>query len=215
MAPGWLRDCEVLPLIHQYGATRIFSFKLEAEIPLLTVTQTGVWSVVTVLAFEPALRHELVLLQVSGRPRSLIIDIKSSLGRRRDVTEALSAMVARFGPLHPERTAIVSSLGFAKLEAGRVRDVNAQVFTSMAHARDWVMGKVYAQQPAGMVHDEPSDARPEGLTVHVHGPSDVNVVLTPAAALETARRISDAAVEVLLETAKIVCSDKADGTGVV
>ena len=49
------------------------------------------------------------------------------------------------------------------------------------------------------VHDEPSDAKAEGRTVHIHGPSDVEVTLTPKAAFETAKRIGDAAVEALLD----------------
>ncbi len=48
------------------------------------------------------------------------------------------------------------------------------------------------------VHDNPSavEARADG--VHVEGPDDVSVVLTPRAALETARRLGDAAVEMLI-----------------
>jgi hypothetical protein len=51
------------------------------------------------------------------------------------------------------------------------------------------------------VHNVPSEADADGSCVHVHGPSNLDVSLTPEAALETAKRISDAAVEVILEHA--------------
>jgi hypothetical protein len=183
------------------GARRLFQFKLEPEIPLLTVTRTGTWSLDTVFSYEVALRRELVELQLSGRPTSFIIDIRSSRAQPLNVAEALRAMVARLGPLHADRTAVVASSGIAKLQARRVADATAQVFTSMVLARDWVTGRVDAAQPPATVHDEPSEAEAEGLAVHVQGPSDVDVTLTPAAALETAKRISNAAVEVLVGAA--------------
>ena len=37
--------------------------------------------------------------------------------------------------------------------------------------------------------------------VHVHGPADVDVSLTPRAALETARRLGEAAVETIVNHA--------------
>lgn len=52
-----------------------------------------------------------------------------------------------------------------------------------------------------IVHNIPSEADAAGACVHVHGPSDVDISLTPEAALETAKRIGDAAVEVIIEKA--------------
>lgn len=46
------------------------------------------------------------------------------------------------------------------------------------------------------MHNEPSEADAEGIIVHIHGPADLDVTLTPAAALETAKRIRDAAIDV-------------------
>ena len=51
------------------------------------------------------------------------------------------------------------------------------------------------------VYNEPSDVEAEGTVVHVQGPSDADISLTPKAALETAQRLSDAAVEALLHEA--------------
>lgn len=50
----------------------------------------------------------------------------------------------------------------------------------------------------GTVQDEAGSAECEGNVVHVHGPADVDVKLTPRAALETAKRIEDAAVEAII-----------------
>ena len=54
-----------------------------------------------------------------------------------------------------------------------------------------------------IVHDVPSDAVAAGHCVHIHGPSELDISLTPQAALETAKRIGDAAVEVILEHASL------------
>ena len=54
-----------------------------------------------------------------------------------------------------------------------------------------------------VVHDVPSQADPAGVCVRIHGPSNVDINLTPQAALETAKRIGDAAVEVILEHATL------------
>lgn len=54
-----------------------------------------------------------------------------------------------------------------------------------------------------IIHNVPSEADAEGACVHVHGPSDLDISLTPQAALETAKRIGDAAVEVILEHASL------------
>lgn len=116
----------------------------------------------------------------------------------KDVADALREMIGRLGPLFATRTAVVMSSGIAKLQARRIADVDAEVFTSMVLARDRVLRAAATAPASPPVDDEPSDARAEGLTVHVHGPSDVDVTMTPAAALETARRIGDAAAEVLL-----------------
>lgn len=180
----------------------MFQFKLEPDLALLTVTRTGHWSLDTVRSYEAALREKLECLQLSGRSTSFIIDIRSSGAQDRDVAEALRAMVGRLGPLHADRTAVVTSSGIAKLQARRVAEANAQVFTSMVLARDWIMGEVDPTKASATVHDQPSDAEAEGPTVHVQGPSDVDVLLTPAAALETAKRIGNAATEVLIATAK-------------
>jgi hypothetical protein len=51
------------------------------------------------------------------------------------------------------------------------------------------------------VHNEPSNVEAEGTVVHLHGPSNADISLTPKAALETARRLGDAAVEALLDEA--------------
>jgi hypothetical protein len=179
----------------------MFKFTLELDIPLLTVTRSGVWSLNTVAEYEAALRVELLLLQHSGRPTSFIIDIRSTAAPDYQVAEALRLMVARLGDLNADRTGVVTSSGAAKLQAKYAADPSAQVFTTMALARAWVRGTVEAEQAPVTVHDKPSAAEAEGATVHIQGPSDVDVVLTPSAAIETAKRISNAAIEVLLQTA--------------
>ena len=176
----------------------MFKFKLEPELPLLTATRMGVWSIDTAMAYAVALRRELALLQLSGKPTAFIIDIRSTVSLHREVAEALRSMVAGLGPLHADRAAVVAFSGVAKLQARNLGNPNAKVFTSMAQARAWVTGGIAARRPNGTVFDEPSDADAEGLSVHVHGPSNIDVMLTPAAALETAKRISNAAVEALL-----------------
>lgn len=178
----------------------MFHFKLEPELALLTAKRAGAWSLDTVVAYELALRVELAKLRLLGRPTSFIIDIRSSGAQAPPVAEALRAMVARLGPLHADRTAVVTSSGFAKLQDRRLGNPQAEVFTSMVLARDWVAGKRQPARPAGVAIDEPSVAQAVGPVVHVQGPSDVDVTLTPAAALETARRISDAARNALLKT---------------
>lgn len=175
----------------------MFHFKLEPEIGLLTATRTGFWSLETVAAYEVILRRELAKLQGNGTPTSFIIDIRSSGAQAKPVAEKLRAMVGRLGPLHPDRTAVVTASGIAKLQARRVADKSAQVFTSMILARDWVMDKGPTIS-GDVVYDEPSDAAAKGQAVHVHGPSDVDISLTPKAALETAKRIGDAAIEALI-----------------
>lgn len=181
----------------------MFQFSLEPDIGLLTVTRTGYWSLGTVAAYEAALRPALAKLQDSGRPTAFIIDIRSSGAQARNVADALRHMVSGLGALHADRTAVVASSGIAKLEARRVADVTAQIFTSMVLARDWVTGRAHCAPSLAIVHEKPSEAEAEGLAVHVHGPSDIDVMLTPAAALVTAKRIGDAATEALLESARI------------
>jgi hypothetical protein len=51
------------------------------------------------------------------------------------------------------------------------------------------------------VFDEPSNVEAEGAVIHVQGPSDADMSLTPKAALETANRLSEAAVEALMHRA--------------
>lgn len=179
----------------------MFTFKLETGISLLTVTRRGHWSLDTVAAYEVELRQDLEKLSHSPHPTSFIIDTRASGAQPADVADALRSMVAGLGPLHADRTAVVASSGIAKLQARRVADASAQVFTSMVLARDWVTGRADPARSPAAVYDQPSDAEAEGPTVHVHGPSDVDVMLTPAAALETARRVSNAAVEVLIDAA--------------
>lgn len=179
----------------------MFKFTLELDIPLLTVTRSGIWSLDTVMEYEAALRVELSLLRHSGRPTSFIIDIRSIVTPDHQVAEALRLMVARLGDLNADRTAVVTSAGVAKLQARYAADPSVQVFTTMALARAWVRGTVEVERAPVTVHDMPSAAEAEGATVHIHGPSDVDVLLTPDAAIETAKRISDAAIEVKLQTA--------------
>lgn len=184
----------------------MFHFKFEPHIPMLTVTRSGFWTLDTVASYEVALRSELAQLRSSGRRTAFIIDIRSSGAQALDVADALRAMVGRLGPLHSDRTAVVTSSGLAKLQARSVADPAAQVFTSMVLARDWVLKDLEA---AATVHNEPSDADAEGPAVHVHGPSGVDIIFTPAAALETAKRIGDAAVEALFDLTAAVPARKA------
>lgn len=176
----------------------MYVFKFEPEIALLTVTRTGLWSVVTVDSYELLLREQLEILKNCEQSTSCIVDIRSQGAQPRDVANALRAMVARLGPLNATRTAVVSSSGIAKLQAIRVADMNAQVFTSMAVARNWLLGNLQSDGPSGVVHDEASEAEAEGCSVHLHGPSGLDVNLTPAAAFETAERIGTAAVDAVL-----------------
>lgn len=181
----------------------MFEFRIEPEVALLTATRTGEWSLDTVASYELALRQQLAILQQSGPSTSFIIDIRSSGAQPRFVADALKMMVARLGPLHARRTAVVTSSGVGKLQARRVADVNARIFTSMKAARNWLLDSEAPALILGNVHDEPSEADAEGRSVHIHGPSNVDVALTPAAALETAKRIGNAAVEALLAPATL------------
>lgn len=179
----------------------MFNFMLEPGIPLLTVTRTGQWSVATVAAHEIAFRQELVQLRHSGKTRGLIVDIGATWMQERDVAWALRRMEMRLGELRPERIAVVSSFGASRLHARHLKEPDTQIFASMQFARAWIISKADETAYPGQVHDQASHAEAEGLTVHVHGPSDVHIMLTPAAALETAKRIGDAAVEVIIENA--------------
>lgn len=161
------------------------------------------WSLATVVAYEAALREELTNLRLTRRSTAFIIDIRSSGAQPKEVADALRSMVARLGPLHASRTAVVTASGIAKLQARRVADADAQVFTSMVLARDWATANADASPASPVVHDAPSDASAEGVAVHIHGPSDVDITLTPAAALETAKRIGDAAAEALSDRSSL------------
>ncbi|MGY2733812.1 hypothetical protein [Sphingomonas sp. UYP23] len=176
----------------------MFRFKFEPDISLLTATRSGLWSLETVRAYEASLRIELAKLGVTARPTAFIIDIRSSGAQEKSVAEALRRMVAGLGHLNADRTVVVTSSGIAKLEATRVADANARVFTSMVLARDWALGTTNPRLVGPPVHDAPSNAEVEGSVVHVLGPDSVDVMLTPAAALETAKRIGAAAEEALL-----------------
>jgi len=187
----------------------MFEFRLEPEISLLTVIRSGSWSVQTVADYEAVLRRQLIELNRSGPSTSFIIDIRSTSAHSRQVADALRAMIGRLGPLNAQRTAVVASSGIAKLQARRVANAGAEVFTSMTTARNWVMHRSPAETSNEMVFDEPSDAEAEKHNVHIHGPSDIDISLTPRAALETAKRIGDAAIEVLLENAVVSTFPKA------
>jgi hypothetical protein len=186
----------------------LFTFNMEPELRLLTAMRTGIWSLDVVVAYEAALRLELAELHMHGPRTAFIIDIRSCGSQAKAVADALRVMVAGLGPLRAAKTAIVTSSGLTKLRA-RMGDPNAQVFTSMISAREWVLDIVPPGTNAGLVHDEPGDAVARGASVHVLGPAEVDVTLTPQAALETARRIGDAALEVLIGAAR------ADKTAIV
>jgi hypothetical protein len=184
-----------------YGRSHIFNFILEPCIPLLTVTRTGQWSVETVAAHEIAFRQELVQLCLSGKTRGLIVDIGATWPQERNVARALRRMEARLGELRPERIAVVSSFGTSRLHARHLREPDTQIFASMEFAREWIMRQADTTAYPGEIYDQASQAEAEGLAVHVHGPSEMHMVLTPSAALETAKRIGDAAVEAIIENA--------------
>jgi hypothetical protein len=175
----------------------MFEFDLEAKNSLLTVIRTGQWTLNTVAAYETALRQQLRILQRSGPSTSFIIDIRSTGAQPKDVADELRAMVRRLGTLQATRTAVVTATGIAKLQAMRVADANAEVFTSMVLARDWVLRHGGDEPSSNLVHDQPSDAEVEGRTVHVHGPSDLDINLTHAAAIETAKRIGNVETEAM------------------
>lgn len=183
----------------------MYQFELEADIALLTVTRTGLWSLDMVARYEAALRVELAKLRQGdpgrGGATSFIIDIRSSGPQSVAVADALRAMVAGLGPLHADRTAVVTTNGVAKLQARRVASADAQIFTSMELARDWVLRDA-DPAPAKVVQTVPSEAEAEGPAVHVHGPNGVDILFTPSAALKTSRRIADAATDALMGEAK-------------
>lgn len=179
----------------------MFKFKLEPELSLLTATRTGFWSLETVDDYELALRAELAGLRLSARPTAFIIDIRASGAQAQPVANALRGVVGRLGSLHADRTAIVTISGIAKLQAARVASPEARVFLSMAEARSWILGDLEQDLTSGPVHDEASDAAAQHGIVHVQGPDHVDILLTPRAALETSRRIGDAAIEAILSDA--------------
>lgn len=176
----------------------MFEFKLEPEIPLLTVVRTGLWTLETVTEYERALRQELSKLQRWGPATSFIVDIRLTKPQPTQVADALRHMVAGLGHLHAARTAVVTTSGLAKLQARRIADDSAEVFTSMVLARDWVMRRGERTESGNVIYNDPSDVEVEGHSVRVHGPANVDVSMTPGAALETAKRIGDAAVESLI-----------------
>jgi hypothetical protein len=47
--------------------------------------------------------------------------------------------------------------------------------------------------------DEPSEVSNEEGAVHIEGPDGIDVAMTPAAALETARRLDTVAIDAILE----------------
>jgi hypothetical protein len=175
----------------------MFSFVLEPELGLLTATRSGLWSLRTVACYEVALREQLARLGRRGQSTSFIIDIRSSGALPLNIASALRAVVERLGPLQTDRTAIVTHSGLEKLQAMRVADTDAQVFASMKPARAWILGSNAPAVLHGTVHDVAYEADAEGRSVRLHGAS-VDVALTPAAALETAKRMGSAAVDALL-----------------
>lgn len=73
----------------------------------------------------------------------------------------------------------------------------------MVLAREWTIGEAPRIAGLAMVHDRASDVEAEGSVVHLHGPSNVDLLLTPKAALEASRRIANAATEVLIANAAL------------
>lgn len=67
-------------------------------------------------------------------------------------------------------------------------------------SRDWELG-ISSDRVSGAVHDKPSDAGGDNVSAHVRDPLNVADSVTPIAALETAKRIAHAAIEVLLDSA--------------
>lgn len=61
------------------------------------------------------------------------------------------------------------------------------------------------------VQDEASEVEVGINAVHVQGPADVEVSLTPRAALETARRLGEAAVESIINNATDYQQPDSDG----
>lgn len=177
----------------------MYSFIFEPDISLLTATRTGAWSLDTVALYEAALRLELAQLHLGGRPTAFITDTRFSCVQETQVDDALRTMVAGLGPLNAARTAVVTAAGLILPQGVGAADAGEQVFPSMALARNWATTEPAAEPVT--VHDEPIDAAAAGPAVHLHGLPDVNVTLTPVAALETAKRIGDAAIEVLIDTA--------------
>jgi hypothetical protein len=165
---------------------------------MLTVTRNGEWSLATVAAHEIVLRQELRHLQQSGKHRGMIVDIGATWPQERNVVWALRRMEARLGDLRPERIAVVSSFGASRLHARHLKEADTQVFASMKFAREWIIRMAEPNGSPGDVYNQPSQADPEGMAVHIHGPSSMDIMLTPGAALETAKRIGDAAVEVII-----------------
>ena len=143
---------------------------LEPEIPMLTVRRNGEWSVATVAAYEIVLRQELVLLQQSGKPRGLIVDIGGTWPQQRSVALALRRIEMRLGNLRPERIAVVSSFGASRVHARHLKQPDTQVFTSMKFAREWIIRRSEATGLPTVVFDQPIQADPEGPTVHIYGP---------------------------------------------
>ncbi len=184
----------------------MFEFKSEPDMHLLTVTRTGLWSLATVRSYETALRTKLAEHKILGKPTLFIVDIRSSGAQARDVADALRTMVKRLGPLNADRTAVVTASGIAKLQASQIADVSARVFTSMVLARDWVLGDGEPKEARRTVHDVPSDVDADGAAVHVHGPSGVDILLTPSAALKTAKCIGDVAATVERDIAAVLAA---------
>lgn len=187
----------------------MFNFKFEPTIPLLTVTRTGFWSLATVAIYEVELRNRLEELRLCGPETFVLLDIRATGALSADVARALRMMVERLGPLRATRTAIVTSSGLAKLQSRGATDDSRQVFTSISSAQAWLK----RESPAPIltpVYDVSSEADPnaEHRLVHVHGPSTIDFNLTPRAALESARRIGDAAMEVLMSSASQALSSR-------
>ncbi|WP_033921546.1 hypothetical protein [Sphingomonas sp. 37zxx] len=182
----------------------MLEFRLEPELRLLTVTRNGVWSVDEALSYEEALRLELAALRLFEGPTACIIDVR--LDEHQPLNcEGLRLMIGRLGKLAADRFATVTSADLTNAQIEQLTRARTRVFTSMVLARDWAARKSPTRPGLAAATHEPSHAWGDGLLVQVRGPGDIDFQLTPAAALETAKRISDAAIDVLLRVAAQPC----------
>lgn len=179
----------------------MLEFRLEPALRLLTVTQTGGCAPDTTCAYEEAFRLELATLRLFGGPTACIIDNRLDAAQGHD-RDALQLMIGRLGTLAADRTATVISPTSTSAAATLGEGASATVFTSMVRARDWAAGEPDTHLSHHPVEDEPCQVTASDLRVKIKSPCDGDLSLSPAAAIETARRMSDAAIDVLLKLAK-------------